>query len=142
MIIISHDRLRGIACSPGRRAFLKHFPKNLVLQEWTPYHQGLLLAHPDWKKFWGFAARKGIIPRLPIINLDLRGADFAGADICFADFSASNLSEANFRGANAYKTNFYKCDLSNADFTGANIKYANFAEANLTNTNFTSCIGN
>lgn len=142
MIIISHDRLKGTACKDGRRAFLKYFPKSLVLDEWTEFHQGLLLAHPDWKRFWGFAARRGIIPRLPITNLDLRGADFSNADICFADFSGSNLSGVNFTHANVYRTVFYRCDLSNADFSNANIKFANFTDANLTGVNFTNTLCN
>jgi len=141
MILITRDRLKGTACSDGRTAFMKYFPKNLLLPEWTDYHQGLLLAHPVWRTFWGFAARKNIIPRLPIVDLDLSGADFSNADICHADFSHSNLSGANFRNANAFKTLFYKCNLSNADFTGANIKFANFAGAELSGAIFENVVG-
>lgn len=138
-VIITRDRLRNV-CNPGQRAFIKDFPKHLIIDDWTDYHQGLLLASPVWKTFWGFAARKNIIPRLPITNLNLDGADFEGADVCYADFTFSSLRHANFRGANLYKTLFCYCDLTGADFTGANIKFANFGKAITDGADFTDVI--
>ena len=135
-VIITRDRLRNV-CNPGQHAFVKDFPKHLIVNDWTDYHQGLLLSHPVWKTFWGFAARKHIIPRLPITELYLEGVDFEGADLCYADFSGSMLRKANFRGANLYKTVFCYCDLSYADFTGANVKFANFAGAKIDGADFT-----
>lgn len=129
-VIVSRDRLASVACDPGQRAFANSFPrKAIVVDNWTDFHQGYLLADPVWRTFWGFSARKGLIPRLPITNLDLSGADLSNADVCYADFTGSNLRNSNFTNVNAYRAIFRNCNLTGAKFAGANIQYAIFTGA-------------
>ena len=79
--------------------------------EWSEWTQGIILADPELRRFWGWAVSEGILPAWSMACANLSGADLLEADLRRADLRCADLSGANLGGAN----------LAWADLTGAKL---------------------
>ncbi len=70
---------------------------------------------------------------IPMIGINLSGADLVAADLASADLLFANLSEAILFGANLSGADLAEADLSGADLSQANLSGANLTLADLTN---------
>ena len=109
------------ACGGALKLYQKYFEGYEIHGPWTPMDQAMLLGHPEWRQFWGWAVFHGLIPAWSMRGWRLSGADFSGANL-----SGANLSEADLYGANLSEAN-----LSGADLSGANLSEANLYGADL-----------
>ena len=115
-MIITAEDLRGKnACQEGIDDFLRVYPDGVANIKWTLQAQ-LFLIRSEFRKWFGWTVRKGLLPMY-----SMQGANLAGA----------NLERADLREANLWEANLAAADLREADLREANLAAANLVAANL-----------
>jgi uncharacterized protein YjbI with pentapeptide repeats len=61
------------------------------------------------------------MPRMRLIDADLRGADLTNADLADGDLTGANLERATLRGANLKRVSLLRASLVGADVTGCEL---------------------
>ena len=75
---------------------------------------------------------------VPLVGVDVSGADLRDSNLDFADFSDADLRSANFRQSHLQGAAFGRADLQDADLTGADLTGVDFSGATLTNADLSN----
>lgn len=116
MIITLQQLKEAGACPLALQAFEKAVGQQTADMEWNQAAQGLMLADPLWRRWFGEAFYLGIIPMFSMKNIHLRGINLCGADLGYvcligANLIGANLCKANLREVNLRKTNLIMANL-------------------------------
>jgi uncharacterized protein YjbI with pentapeptide repeats len=122
-------------CQESFEDFKKFIGNNLEIDEWTSWHQSLMI-NSYWGKYWGLAVYKKIIPAWSMSNSFIENIDLSDKDLSNLDISNSIIKNVNFNGSIlcgiiSFQTEYYNCDFSNIDFSYANLYKTKFIKCTI-----------
>ena len=92
----------------------------------TPWSQGIILAHPELRRWFGALGALAMYPVWSMGGLDLTGVNLAGADLEGTEFSGANLYGADLRGGKLSAASFCFAYMEGVDLTNADARRTDF----------------
>jgi len=97
----------------------------------TPWTQGIILADPQLRKWFGCVGALTMYSVWSMSGLELPGVDLSGADLEGVELSGADLYGANLRSAKLSAASFCFAYMEGADLTDADARRADFYGAAL-----------